>query len=734
MLKEVDWSEDRTYRSWSENEPMQFYLDGLSNSKKLDLLLGYFSSAAINILSLGFATFLYSGGRLRMVINSVLSENDRDAIKNGAMGQMPNNIIDLTDIKGLKDKLDGYGKHFFECLAWLIANERIQIKIIRPKSQRGIAHYKSGIFADETDSVAFKASCNFTAFGLLENLEELDAFLSWEDSRSKSTIARQSQDFEHLFSGKADFVDYLDVEDVIIAIRSEFESKTLDELVIQEKDLLEKKGRTLDNRKLKKTAEKIIKKIEAIAEEPRFPYPQGPRPYQSIAYSNWIGNNYKGIFSMATGTGKTITSLNCLLNEYKKDGSYKALVVVPTISLLDQWKKECLKFNFRNIITVSSKENWNDSLSFLNTATTLINTSFIVIVTYASLIKSKFKSHFTQLPKETLLIADEVHNMGAPGILTFLPSIHLQKRIGLSATPNRKYDAEGNLTIEGFFNDKFPYLFSFSMKEALDIGWLCRYLYYPHIVELIEDELKEYIKISKQLLRFMDGETGRYKECKEVEELLLRRKKIIHKAFNKKAAFKKVLRHEFKRKGDLKYTLVYVPEGVESNFLSSDLSLEDEEEVRLINEYTTIVKDTDDSVMVKQFTSGTGNRNEVLKDFENGIVHVLTSMKCLDEGVDIPRSELAIFCASTGNPRQFIQRRGRVLRTHQDKIYAVIHDLVVVPKVNRAENNYEMERSLLRKELERVVDFSEMSMNKIDAYDELKEVLDFYNLNLYDLV
>ena len=136
--------------------------------------------------------------------------------------------------------------------------------------------------------------------------------------------------------------------------------------------------------------------------------------------------------------------------------------------------------------------------------------------------------------------------------------------------------------------------------------------------------------------------------------------------------------------------------------------------------------------MVKKYTSETKDRNEVIRNFEEGRVNVLTSMKCLDEGVDVPRSELAIFCASTGNPRQFIQRRGRVLRMHKDKIHAVIHDLVVVPKINEEDNNFDMERNLIKKELERVVDFSKLSMNKIDTYEELKDILEYYNLNLND--
>jgi len=241
MLREVQWSEDRSYRTGSESEPVQFYMDGLYNSTKFDLLLGYFSSAAISVLSLGFATFLYNGGTMRMVVNNVLSQEDKDVIKAGREGNIQNTAIDLTDIKQSKRTLDDYGKHFFDCLSWLIANEKIQIIIIKPKSGKGIAHYKSGAFSDGIDTIGFKASCNFTAFGLLENLEELDGFLSWEEGRSIKMINRQNKDFEKIFSGDANFVDYLEAEDIAIAIKGEFGNKSLNELRIQEKDLAEKR-------------------------------------------------------------------------------------------------------------------------------------------------------------------------------------------------------------------------------------------------------------------------------------------------------------------------------------------------------------------------------------------------------------------------------------------------------------------------------------------------------------
>jgi superfamily II DNA or RNA helicase len=732
MLRDVEWSENRAYRTGSDWEPIQFYLDVLNESLSFDLLLGYFSSAAINVLSLGFAKFLSTGGTLRMIINNVLSAQDKEVFSKVSEGYIYQIPFDLTNFAELKCRLDDYDLHFFQCLGWLIQNNRIEIKIIRPLGKKGISHYKSGVFFDGNDKVGFSGSCNFTAFGLLENLEEIDAFLSWENGRSNKWLNSRTNDFEEIFNEKADFVEYLNIDQVKTAIVDNFGDKDIDELLVQEKELLERKKEFLTNKRTKKVIDATINKIQISLETPRFPYPQGAREYQNEAFLKWVQNEKKGIFSMATGTGKTLTSLNCLLNLYREKHVYHAIILVPTIALLDQWKKECLKFNYSNVICVSSKEDWNSSISFFNTASKFIDASFIVIVTYASFQKDKFQSHFKLLPLDTLLIADEVHNMGSPSMLKLLDKIHTPIRIGLSATPSRKYDMVGNESIERFFNDKPPYVYNYSMKMALDSNWLCKYSYYPHIVYLIEEELDKYIGYSKQLLRYFDAKTKGYKNCKEVEFLLLARKRIIHKAKNKKATFKKILETEFNNRGNLNYTLIYVPEGLEVNYDVADESIDSSDEISLINEYTKTVSQTDSTIMVKQYTSNTKNREVVIKDFENGLIHVLTSMKCLDEGVDVPRSELAIFCASTGNPRQFIQRRGRVLRIHKNKIHAVIHDLVVVPMIADNESSYEMERNLVKKELERVVDFSELSMNKIDTYNELQSVLGYYDINLND--
>jgi len=734
MLKDCDWSVDRDYKTGSENEPLQFYLDGLANSNEFSLLLGYFSSSAINLLSVGFATFISKGGKMRMVINHLLSAKDKEAISRVEDNPNEIKVFDLTDIVSLGRVLDEYDTHFFECLAYLIAEKRIEIKVIKPKNGKGIAHYKSGVFSDGQDYVGYKASCNFTLYGLSENLEELEAFLSWENGRSNKLIKKQLKLIDDYFAEKDEDVEYIPVGNIEVVLKDKFGKKDINELLVQEEQLLRKKQSLISNPKLKKIITKYFSEIELIRRTPRFPYSEGPREYQIIAYNSWVANNYKGIFAMATGTGKTITSLNCLLNEYKKTGIYRAIITVPTTALVEQWKKECAKFNFKNVITVSSKENWDTNLAFFNTASKLIDTSYIVIVTYASLPRPKFQSYFTQLPKDTILIADETHNLGSQGLLRLLPNIHLEKRIGLSATPHRKFDDAGNQSIQEFFNDEPPYIVSYSMEEALNIGWLCKYTYYPHIIRLTDQEMERYKELSLQLLRMgmFDNSTGEFKSTPQIEMKLLERKRIIHKAANKLEAFKAILRSEFDKRKNLKYTLVYVPEGIESNFDETDYSVETDDENRLINEYTKAVSQTDDSVMVKQFTANSANREEILKNFEESKIHALTSMKCLDEGVDVPRSELAIFCASTGNPRQFIQRRGRVLRLHKDKIHATIHDLVVVPEVYD-ESTFEMEKGLVKKELERVVDFANLAMNKTDTYETLKNILDYYNLNLYDL-
>jgi superfamily II DNA or RNA helicase len=731
MLKNIQYPESREYRTGTKFEPYQFYLESLLNSNSADLLLGYFSSSAINVLSLGFAYFLYNGGTMRLIINHVVSNKDSSILQEANSNYVTDYSSHLKDFDLLKVTLDEYGQHFFKCLAWLIANKKIEIIIIKPKKGRGIAHYKSGIFRDNKQQVKFKASCNFTASGLLVNLEELDIKLSWDGERERISIREQDQYFNNIIEKKFDEVQYVDYTNLVINdIQDKFGGFSLESLIDESKTLRDKKNINLSD-DCKAKIEEIENAFLEDDTKPKFPYQEGPRDYQIEAYQNWIENDKKGVFAMATGTGKTITALNCLLNEYKEAKNYQAVIIVPTLALVSQWEKECQKFNFNNIIKVNSKEKWSDEIAVINTINQFKETSFIIIITYASFYRKKFQTYFKRFSESTLIVADEVHNLGTSKLLKILPDIHLQKRIGLSATPNRYYDDSGNKKIEAFFDDKYPYTYRFTMKQAMDKNWLCSYSYHPHLVELDREELEAYIKISLQLMKYFDSQTLSYKKSEEVEMLLMIRKRIIHKAKNKLGVFNRILKTEFEKRGNLNYTLVYVPEGVNPNYTQIDDYEESEDEAKLINDYTRLVSNIDFDILVKQYTAETKNREELINNFQMGKVHVLTSMKCLDEGVDVPRSELAIFCASTGNPRQFIQRRGRVLRQHKDKTHAVIHDLVVIPTLGHNEKTYNMERSLVKKELERVIDFASLALNDMETYYELEEVLNFYNLNLY---
>jgi superfamily II DNA or RNA helicase len=445
---------------------------------------------------------------------------------------------------------------------------------------------------------------------------------------------------------------------------------------------------------------------------------------------------------MATGTGKTITSLNCLLEIYKKTGYYKALILVPTITLVNQWERECRKFNFTAITKVCSKSpRWKNEIGSILLQEKLRpseQVSYIVIATYASFSRPNIFTELNQLSAKTLLIADECHNLGSATMLKLLPKVNCKRRIGLSATPERQFDEEGNKKLFALFNSENGYTYEYSMQEAINKGVLCRYYYYPHLVSLTDSEMKNYSKLSLKISKYYNSNSDSFKKDPILTQLLLDRKRIIHKAFNKVMVFCDILNEQYKKKRNLKYTLVYVPEGNDPNdyfetdfYSEKDETETDNDAVHLIDVFTKAVRDIDNRTTVRQFTSGIAERDDILVQFAKGDIDVLTSMKCLDEGVDVPRAELAIFCASTGNPRQFVQRRGRILRQHPDKQFAYIHDLVVIPEVNPNSDSYEMERSMLKKELERVNNFALLSENSSHTVDVLLDTMNHYNLNLY---
>ena len=487
--------------------------------------------------------------------------------------------------------------------------------------------------------------------------------------------------------------------------------------------------------------------VQKSIREPHFPdkYPDGARPYQMEAYEMWLKNAKQGIFAMATGTGKTITSLNCALEEYQKDGFYQLLILVPTIALVEQWLDEVASFDFKNVITVFSENSkWRQEIVKLEDKISRgKKINFVIVSTYQSFTNKDFQQILPLLPENMILIADEAHNIGSESVRAIFRKLHVKRRIALSATPNRIYDEEGTAELESFFRDKPPYVYSFSMRKAIEEDRLMKYCYYPKIAYLSDDEMQEYATITEQLMRLYDSLTKQFKDKKKAEKLLMQRKRILHKADDKMRVFKEIITELGGNK--LKYCFVYVPEGKklydsdDATFYSNTDNDTNEIEIyekAIIQKMLDLTKEIFPNTTCNTYTGKNSKteRKTILQGFENGQINILFAMKCLDEGVDVPRSEYGIFMSSTGNPRQFIQRRGRLLRKHDKKTFAHIYDMIVVPNFHSphySKEFWQMERNLVEGELKRVAEFAYLATNyHIDIEPTLREVTEFYDLLL----
>ena len=723
MLKDVHFK--HSYSS-GYDEPKEFFTEALIESSTFDLGLGFFSSSGIRSLAYGFALFIANGGKMRVVINHILSKEDKTAIENGQK-----HLIDdfesriLSDIAKLTKTLSTEDEHFFRCLSYLISINRIEF-VATISTKGGLGHDKYGVFTDEKgNKVAFIGSANFSQSALELNGETITVFTSPDDNKR---IAEYQALFDKSWENDTPHLLHIPIDNVKTVISEEFPKTSFEQLLGESINLREYNSFTNHSKPL---SQRLLDKIEHKEQEPRFPFPE-ERQIQIDAYNAWIDNGKTGVFAMATGSGKTVTALNCLRKQYKENGFYKAIIVVPTQALAIQWEKEAKAFNFQNIVSTHTDKEWKHTLSRYITRSLLDQSKSIVIITTYATFNRKDIQLFIQKVKglDTFLyIADEAHNIGSSSSLKHLPH-NIQWRIGLSATPERIYDDFGSEKLYNFFNSRPPeYTYRFTMKQAIEDNILCHYDYYPIFVELTNSEMEEYEVISAQLRKFIDPDTGKYKP--EAEKLLLKRKRIIHKAENKKIAISNLL-DELKQKRKLDYTFVFVPEGYEPDYSVNDTYDIEQDDIHIIDEYAQMFKEHGYSY--HKYISGLDDAPNVLKSFADGDIQILLSMKCLDEGVDIPRAEHAIFCSSTGNPRQFVQRRGRVLRKSKEKEKAKIWDLIVTPP-NIEDDSIGIERNMFMSEVKRIVNFAALADNQIDIiYGHLKDYCEALRIDLFALL
>ena len=448
---------------------------------------------------------------------------------------------------------------------------------------------------------------------------------------------------------------------------------------------------------------------------PKLPADLQLRSYQQQAISNWFKNQGRGTLKMATGSGKTITALAIVYQLYQQIGLQVAIVICPFRHLVNQWGRECEKFNLQPILACESIHKWQSKFSHQLARINTGQQKFLTIVTTnETLITPGFQSQLKYLPDRTLIIGDEVHNLGAKKRESSLPR-NVGLRLALSATPERHYDEIGTQNILDYFGDILQP--EFTLKDAIEQGALVHYLYYPILVELTQDESEQYLKLTRAITRKLlyqhqDRAVNHDEfDTADLTPLLMQRSRLIGAAANKLTALKALMQERL----NTSHTLFYCGDG------SSDST-------RQLTAVTHLLG-TELGYRVNTYTATTSlpDREQLRQQFESGALQGLVAIRCLDEGIDIPAIKHAVILASSTNPRQFIQRRGRILRPDPGKDRATLYDMVVLPpELDR--DTLAIERNLLKKELLRLIEFADLADNAAAARSQLLTLQKRYGL------
>lgn len=713
------------YRSDRCDLIQDFYVPCLENSIVYNRAVGYFSSSSMAVAAKGLTALIRSGGKMQLVASPQLSPEDADAIAQGLKQREA--VITDTLLRELESEFDQIVHDRLTCLAWLLAKGLLEIKLAIPKKirDRGIYHEKMGIFADgEGNFATFMGSANESYSALIENFECIDVYCSW-DAPFRKRALRKVENFQRLWDNQTENLDALEFPEAV--------RRSLLRLCPSEAPVREWRGAEVERWGGGEVGggEAVITVQESSSYLPYPPLasstPQGIptipawlklRPYQQQAIANWFANKGKGTLKMATGSGKTITALAIAAELYRKsvqqDKPLQGLLIIcPYRHLVTQWAVEASKFGLQPILAFETVQSWQRELQSQLLTVLSGNQPFVtVITTNATLMRDSFQSQLQFFPKRSLIIADEAHNLGATRLEASLPQ-EIKLRLALSATPERYFDERGTERLFEYFGSVLEP--EFTLKDAIAAKALVPYLYYPVLVELTEPEIERYEEITSRIGRAI-GMRGDTNDNEVLTALLMQRARLLGAATNKIHALRQIMSNRL----HTSHTLFYCGDG----------SVEDEvtEDSRQLEAVTTLLQD-ELSYRVKTYTTETSlkEREELRHQFTHGVLQGLVAIRCLDEGVDIPAIQTAIILASSSNPRQFIQRRGRILRSSPGKERAELFDMIVIPPDLRRKS-WSIERNLLRKELKRFVEFADLATNSGSARKILLPLQEKYQL------
>lgn len=721
-----DVSVKNEYRSLIDNVVQEFYIPLLEQAKVYKRAVGFFSSSSLVEITKGIATMASNGGKIQIVASPYLSDEDIEAIQKGYAER--NSIIERAILRQITgEQVDYYSMQRLNLLACLIADGILDIRIAYTEGKNGIGmyHEKMGLIEDgEGNIVAFSGSMNESATAMSINYETIDVFRSWGDQNETDRVRLKENAFFSIWNDSEPNIKVLEFPSISQALIDKYRRSPpnfdLDKEQFPSKD---SKIRTLKDGNIE---------IVTRAIGPRIPENISLHDYQNEAIASWVGENYHGIFDMATGTGKTFTGLGAI-SKLSEDLNDKLAVVIvcPYQHLVEQWVEDIVRFNMKPIIGYSSspQKDWKQRLSkAVRDQKIRVDKSFFCFVcTNATFTNSYVQEQISKIHSPVLLVVDEAHNFGAASYARLLDD-RFTYRLALSATLERHRDEEGTALLYAFFGKK---CIEYSLDRAIEEDKLTPYKYYPVVVHLNDDELTAYEQLSYEMSKcVIKGKNGKYKLNKHGEILALKRARIVAGASEKLDALREEIRPYIHDNNILVYCGATNVLDENADYTSSDTG-----DIRQIEAVTRILGN-EFGMDVAQFTSRENmeTRAAIKEQFQRGDrLQAIVAIKCLDEGVNIPGIRTAFILASTTNPKEYIQRRGRVLRKAQNKPYAVIYDFVTLPRPLDSVSSLTTEQAqrdltLVKNELARIKEFGRLSQNSMDANNLIWDIQEAYHI------
>lgn len=673
-----------TYNTSDHNITNDFNKIAFNNSIEYLRGVGYFTSGWIQKNAEGLADFIQRGCKIKFITSPILNADDLVVLQ----GNFDKDKFDKIILKSIDDIKLNLLSETRNLLGWLIYDGLLEFKFAIPirELEGGDFHDKFGVFIDQDGNyVSFNGSQN-DSIKATKNYESISVFKSWGDETSKTLAKETLKRFQKIWNGKDLNLKTYPINEII--------SKKLYTL------------KTADRPYDKKNTKSIKRKNMPI-----IPNSIKLRDYQKIAYEKWEDNQYRGILSMATGSGKTITAFSAIVNLSKKLSKLSVLIVVPYQHLLEQWVEEAKIFDISFVKCFESNQKWSTKLSNEVTQFQLLQENFLfAITTNSTYTTKKFQKIIGELDS-LLLIVDEAHNFGSKNIRSKYLS-NAKYRLGLSATPERHLDDEGTISIKNYLGD---IIYEYSLEEAITSGKLTPYYYYPILVHLTNEEQEEYVELSKKISSISNYDNNE----SYMEILLIKRARIIASAENKIKVLKQLMIE--KHLSETTFNLFYC---------AAKIDAEEDGALRMVDKVNYTLSNL--GMQVKNFTAFDSDtkekRSSIIKNFKEQIIDGLVAIKCLDEGVDIPSIKRAFIMSSSSNPKEFIQRRGRVLRKVEGKEFAEIYDFIVVPMQNDSTEHSKYYKKYLKIELTRYREFAKLAINYPSCEVPLMPIIKEYNL------